>query len=342
MLSKAKILFGNKNKLFKTTLKNFGEAKEIVHGEACRKQMLQGVNVLADAVQVTLGPKGRNVILDQSFGDPKITKDGVTVAKHIEFQDRHMNLGASLVKQVANRSNNETGDGTTTATIIARKIFSEGVKSISGGMNPMDLRKGINLAVEKVEEYLSKISIQITTKEQLANVATISANSDKKLGSLIATIMDRIGHDGTINVESGKTIDHDVEYVEGLKFDRGYVSPYFVNEHKKQTCEFDRPLILLMEDKLKDSDVQSIVKVLEMAKQSGRPLLIVADDVENDILASLIVNKLKGVLKLCVVKPPGFGDNKKNMLQDIAISTGATLISEEIGNGINTVDPNGT
>jgi chaperonin GroEL len=329
------------NVFYKRASKFFAEGKDIVHGEDCRKRMLKGVNILANAVQVTLGPKGRNVIIDQSFGDPKITKDGVTVAKNIEFNDRYMNLGANLVKQVANRANNEAGDGTTTATILARKIFSEGCKSVSGGMNPMDVRRGIMMAVEKVEEYLNKISVKLTTKEELANVATISANNDKELGTLIANIMDRIGPDGTINVESGKTINHEVEYVEGMKFDRGYISPYFVTDYKKQTCEFERPLILLLEDKLKDSDVHHLIKVLEYSKQSGRPLLIIADDVETELLATLIVNKLRNNLRVCAVKPPGFGDNKKNILQDLAIATGGQLLSEETANGISHQDPNG-
>lgn len=335
MLSKTFIKGSNaQNSMLKTMKKFFGDAKDIVHGEECRKRMLKGVNILANAVQVTLGPKGRNVIIDQSFGDPKITKDGVTVAKNIEFADRHMNLGANLVKQVANRANNEAGDGTTTATILARRIFSEGCKSISGGMNPMDVRRGIMLAIEKIEEYLNKISVKISSKDDLANVATISANNDKEIGDLIANIMHKIGPDGTINVESGKTISHEVEYVEGLRFDRGYISPYFVTDYKKQTCEFEKPVIVIMEDKLKDSDLQSLVKVLEYSKKTSRPVLIVADDVETEVLALLIVNKLRNNLKVCAVKPPGFGDNKKNMLQDIAIATGGQVLTDETGNGL--------
>ena len=338
MLSK---IFFNKGikGIVKSSKKHFGEAKEIIHGEECRKRMLKGVNILANAVQVTLGPKGRNVIIDQSFGDPKITKDGVTVAKNIEFADRHMNLGASLVKQVANRANNEAGDGTTTATILARKIFSEGCKSISGGMNPMDVRRGIMLAIEKIEEYLTKISVKISNKEELASVATISANNDKEIGDLIATIMDKVGPDGTINVENGKTINHEIEYVEGLRFDRGYTSPYFVTDYKKQTCEFDKPVILIMEDKLKDSDLQNLVKVLEYSKKTSRPLLIIADDVDTEVLAVLIVNKLRNNLRVCAVKPPGFGDNKKNMLHDIAVATGGQVLTEETGNGMSHQDP---
>lgn len=335
----SKIFNKQSKSLIKSSKRLFGEAKDIVHGEECRKRMLKGVNILANAVQVTLGPKGRNVIIDQSFGDPKITKDGVTVAKNIDFADRHMNLGASLVKQVANRANNEAGDGTTTATVLARRIFSEGCKSISGGMNPMDIRRGIMLAVDKIEEYLNKISVKISNKEELANVATISANNDKEIGDLIATIMDRVGPDGTINVESGKTINHEVEYVEGLRFDRGYISPYFVTDYKKQTCEFDKPVILIMEDKLKDGDLQNLVKVLEYSKKTSRPVLIIADDVETEVLAVLIVNKLRNNLRVCAVKPPGFGDNKKNMLHDIAVATGGTVLSEETGSGMKDQDP---
>lgn len=311
--------------------KYFAQPKDIIHSDQCRKRMLDGVNILADTVQVTLGPKGRNVIIDQSFGEPKITKDGVTVAKNIEFSDRYMNLGASLIKQVANRSNNDAGDGTTTATILARCIFAEGCKSISSGMNPMDLRRGIMLAVSKVEEYLNKTSVKITTKEQLANVATISANSDVEIGNLISTIMSRVGHEGVINVESGKALTHEIEYVEGLKVDRGYTSPYFVTDHKSQICEFDKPLVLIVESKLRDVDFQHALKFLEHSQKVGQPLLIIADEIENDIMAALIVNKLRNSLRVCAIKPPGFGDNKKNILLDIAVSTGATVISDEFG-----------
>jgi chaperonin GroEL len=337
MLSKN--FFKKAKNLYTCSSKLFAEGKDIIHGEECRKRMLKGVNILANAVQVTLGPKGRNVIIDQSFGDPKITKDGVTVAKNIEFNDRYMNLGASLIKQVANRSNNEAGDGTTTSTILARKIYAEGCKSISGGMNPMDVRRGIMLAVEKIEEYLNKISVKINGKEDLANVAMISANNDKEIGDLIATIMDKVGPDGTINVENGKTVNHEVEYVEGLRFDRGYTSPYFVTDYKKQTCEFDKPVILIMEDKLKDSDLQNLVKVLEYSKKTSRPLLIISDDVDTEVLAVLIVNKLRNGLKVCAVKPPGFGDNKKNMLHDIATATGGQVLTEETGNGMSAQSP---
>jgi chaperonin GroEL len=310
---------------------SFSQAKEIVQGNLARKKMLEGVNALADTVQVTLGPKGRNVIIDQNFGEPKITKDGVTVAKSIEFSDRHMNLGAALIKQVANRSMNDAGDGTTTATILARCIFAEGCKSITAGMNPMDLRKGIMLAIAKVEEYLKKSSIKISTKEELANVATISANNDKVIGDLISTIFSKVGHEGVINVETGKSLTHEIEYVEGLKIDRGFTSPYFITDHKSQICEFEKPLLLLIENKLKDTDFEHLIKFLEHSQKSGQPLLIIADEVENEVLSALIVNKLRSSLRICIVKPPGFGDNKKNILHDIAISTGATLVSDDFG-----------
>jgi len=291
------------NLINSTVTKHFSKGKDIIHGEQCRKLILRGVNLLADAVQVTLGPKGRNVILDQNFGDPKITKDGVTVAKHIEFKDRYINLGASLVKQVANRSNNEAGDGTTTATVLAREIYKQGCKAISAGGNPMDVRRGIMLAVEKVEEYLKNKSIKITTKEEVANVATISANNDAVIGNLLATILDKVGPDGTINVQDGKTMEHEIEYVEGLKFDRGFMSPYFVTDHKTQRCEYDSPLILILEQKV--SDIMSIQKHLQYALEKNKPLVIISEDVESEALATLIINRLRGNLKIACIKSPG-------------------------------------
>jgi chaperonin GroEL len=336
MLSKLRI---NNLKNFSKFSTKFFSGKEIVHGDAARKLMLIGVNKLADAVQVTLGPKGRNVILDQSFGDPKITKDGVTVAKHIEFSNKFINLGASLVKQVANRANNEAGDGTTTATILAREIFKQGCKSVTSGMNPMDIRRGMMVAIEKIEEYLKQKSKKITTQEDLARVATISANSDKQIGDLIASIMYKVGPEGTINVQTGKTLEHEVEYVEGLKFDRGYISPYFVTDQKSQKCEYDNPLILILENKV--NDIQSLATFLEHSVKLQRAILIICEDVESEALAMLIINRLKANLKVCAVKAPGFGDNRKNMLYDIAISTGATVISEEIGLSLNNTNPQG-
>lgn len=329
MLSKLRFFNNFKKNIFNNISKCNFAGKEIVHGERARKYMLIGVNKLADAVQVTLGPKGRNVILDQSHGDPKITKDGVTVAKHIEFSNKLINLGASLVKQVANRANNEAGDGTTTATILAREIFKQGCKSVTSGMNPMDIRRGMMLAVDKVEEYLRKKSKKIASLEDLIKVATISANNEKSVGELIATIMHKVGPEGTINVQTGKTLEHEVEYVEGLKFERGYISPYFVTDSKTQKCEYDSPLLLILEDKVKD--IQALAKYLEFAVGKQRPMVIICEDVDSEPLAMLIVNRLKANLKVVAVKSPGFGDNRKNMLYDIAIATGSTVISEEIG-----------
>lgn len=285
--------------------------------------------MLADAVQVTLGPRGRNVVLDRSYGTPKITKDGVTVAKDIEFANRYHNIGANLVKQVANRTNDEAGDGTTTATILARAFFKEGCKSVAAGMNPMDLRKGILMAVDKVVEGLKELAIPIKGRDQIANVATISANGDRHIGDLIAAIFDKLGPNGTITVADGKTLETEVEYVEGLKWDRGYISPYFVTDTKTGKVEIENPLILLVDKKI--SSVQSVLTFLEHAVQNSRPLLIVAEDIESEVLATLIVNKLRGGLKIAAVKSPGFGDNRRNTMQDIAVATGSTFINEEIG-----------
>jgi len=291
--------------------------------------MLEGCEMLADAVQVTLGPRGRNVVLDKTFGTPKITKDGVTVAKDIEFSNRYHNIGASLVKQVANNANDKAGDGTTTATILARAFFKEGCKSVAAGMNPMDLRRGIMMAVDAVVEGLRELSIPIKGRDQIANVATISANGDKYIGDLIAGIFDKLGANGTITVTDGKTLETEVEYVEGLKWDRGYISPYFVTDPKTSKVEMENALVLLVDKKI--SSIQSVLPFLEHAMQNGRQLLIVAEDVESEALATLIINKLRGGLKVAAVKSPGFGDNRRNTMQDIAISTGGQFISEEIG-----------
>lgn len=316
--------------------------KDIRFGTEARRLMLNGVDQLADAVQVTLGPRGRNVILDQTFGNPKITKDGVTVAKAIEFEDRYHNMGASLVKQVANQTNDKAGDGTTTATILARAIYKEGCKSVAAGLNPMDLRRGIQLAVNEVVDHLNDMAIPVSGKEAIENVATISANNDRHIGGLIAGVFEKIGRDGTITVQDGKTLDVEVEYVEGLKFDRGYISPYFVTDQKNSRVEMENPLILLVDKKI--STLHSILKHLEHASQQQKPILIIAEDVESEALATLVINKLRGGLRVAAVKSPGFGDNRKATMQDIAISTGGTLISEEVGMTLETseVDVLGT
>lgn len=315
----------------------FFASKDIVFGAQCRQKMLEGCEKLADAVQVTLGPKGRNVIIDQTFGAPKITKDGVTVAKNIEFSDRYINLGASLVKNVANKTNDEAGDGTTTATVLARAIFKEGCKSVAAGMNPMDLRRGINLAVEAVVKNLKERSRPVKGKEAIANVATISANGDQEIGNLIAELMDKVGENGTITVQDGKTLNHEIEFVEGLRFDRGYISPYFVTNTKNQKVEFENPYILICDKKL--SNLQSVLHILEFVAKQNRPLVLIVDDVESEALATLILNKLRGGLKICAVKPPAFGDNRKAQMADIAILTGGTVITEDVGLSFEKAEP---
>jgi len=309
--------------------RSFSAGKDVMFGTEGRAMMLEGVDKLADAVQVTLGPKGRNVVLDQSYGAPKITKDGVTVAKGIEFKDKFMNMGAQLVRQVANKTNDQAGDGTTTATVLTRSIYSEGCKSVAAGMNPMDLRRGINMAVDSVVETLSEISEPIDTKERITQVGTISANSEKEIGQLISDAMERVGKEGVITVADGKTLENELEVVEGMKFDRGYISPYFVTDNKTQTSEFENPFILLVEKKI--STLQSIVGLLEQVVKTQRPLIIIAEDVESEALATLVVNKLRAGIKVCAVKAPGFGDNRKATLQDIAVLTGGQVISEDVG-----------
>ena len=311
--------------------------KDIRFGTEARQLMLKGCDDLANAVQVTLGPRGRNVILDQTFGNPKITKDGVTVAKAIEFEDRYHNMGASLVKQVANQTNDRAGDGTTTATILARAIYKEGCKSVAAGMNPMDLRRGIQQAVNAIVKHIDTISIPVKDKEAVGNVATISANNDSHIGGLIAAIFDKIGEEGTITVQDGNTLDVEVEYVEGLRFENGFISPYFVTDNASQKVELENPYILLIDKKV--SSIQQILKYLEFASQSQKPILIIAEDIESEALATLVVNKLRGGLRVCAVKSPGFGDNRKNTMQDIAVSTGATFISEDIGLTLENSEP---
>ncbi|XP_027151955.1 chaperonin CPN60-2, mitochondrial-like isoform X1 [Coffea eugenioides] len=305
-------------------------AKDILFGVEARSLMLQGVDELADAVKATMGPKGRNVVLEQSFGTPKVTKDGVTVAKSIEFKDRVKNIGASLVKQVANATNDVAGDGTTCATILARAIYSEGCKSVAAGMNPMDLRRGISMAIDSVVTNLKSRARMISTSEEIAQVGTISANGEREIGELIAKAMERVGKEGVITIADGKTLYNELEVVEGMKLDRGYISPYFVTNQKNQKCELEDPLILIHEKKI--GSINAVVKVLELAlKVRQRPLLIVSEDVESDALATLILNKLRAGIKVCAIKAPGYGENRKANLQDLAILTGGEVITDELG-----------
>eukprot|EP00629_Pelagomonadales_sp_RCC1024_P000403 CAMPEP_0119267202 /NCGR_PEP_ID=MMETSP1329-20130426/5432_1 /TAXON_ID=114041 /ORGANISM="Genus nov. species nov., Strain RCC1024" /LENGTH=560 /DNA_ID=CAMNT_0007267117 /DNA_START=74 /DNA_END=1756 /DNA_ORIENTATION=- len=304
-------------------------SKEVTFGTGGRALMLQGVDKLADAVSVTLGPKGRNVVLDQPYGAPKITKDGVTVAKNIEFKDRFMNMGAQLVRQVANKTNDAAGDGTTTATVLTRAVFSEGCKAVAAGMNPMDLRRGIQYAADAVVESLAHLSKPISTKEEIAQVATISANSEREIGDLISDAMERVGKEGVITVNDGKTLENELEVVEGMKFDRGFISPYFITDAKMQTFEVENPFILLVEKKI--SSIASIIPLLETIVKTQRSLVIIAEDVESEALATLVVNKLRAGIKICAVKAPGFGDNRKETLQDLAALTGSAVISDDVG-----------
>ncbi|CAL9098607.1 unnamed protein product [Musa textilis] len=311
-------------------------AKDIRFGVEARALMLKGVEDLSDAVKVTMGPKGRNVVIEQSFGAPKVTKDGVTVAKSIEFKDRIKNMGASLVKQVANATNDAAGDGTTCATILTRAIFSEGCKSVAAGMNAMDLRRGITMAVDAVVSNLKSRARMISTSEEIAQVGTISANGEREIGELIAKAMEKVGKEGVITVADGKTLYNELEVVEGMKLDRGYISPYFITDQKNQRCELEDPLILIHEKKI--SSINAVVKVLELALKRQRPLLIVAEDVESDALATLILNKLRAGIKVCAVKAPGFGENRKASLQDLATLTGGSVITEELGMNLEKVE----
>ena len=304
-------------------------AKQIKYGTKAREEMIKGVNILADTVKVTLGPKGRNVAIEQSFGPPRVTKDGVTVAKAIELKDANQNLGAQLVKSVASKTADVAGDGTTTATILTQAIVKEGNKSVTAGCNPMDLKRGIDFAVENVLKAIKKVSKPISTQEEIAQVGTISANGDRQIGEQIALAMEKVGKEGVITVEEAKNFGFEVDVVEGMMFDRGYLSPYFVTNSEKMTAELDNPYILIFEKKL--SSLQPMLPVLEAVVQSSRPLLIIAEDVEGEALATLVVNKLRGGLKVAAVKAPGFGDRRKAMLEDIAILTGSQLISDDLG-----------
>ena len=304
-------------------------AKEVKFSLDARDRMLRGVDILADAVKVTLGPKGRNVVIEKSFGAPRITKDGVTVAKEIELTDKFENMGAQMVREVASKTNDLAGDGTTTATVLAQAIVKEGAKAVAAGMNPMDLKRGIDTAVEAVVADLKKNAKKITSNGEVAQVGTVSANGDATIGKMIAEAMEKVGNEGVITVEEAKTADTELDVVEGMQFDRGYLSPYFVTNSEKMRVELEDPYILLHEKKL--SNLQSLLPVLEAVVQSGKPLLIVAEDVEGEALATLVVNKLRGGLKIAAVKAPGFGDRRKAMLEDIAILTGGNVISEDLG-----------
>ncbi|MDX3905242.1 MAG: chaperonin GroEL [Pigmentiphaga sp.] len=304
-------------------------AKDVKFHDSARARVVQGVNILADAVKVTLGPKGRNVLLERSFGAPVVTKDGVSVAKEIELKDKFENMGAQIVKQVASKTADVAGDGTTTATVLAQAIVQEGMKYVASGMNPMDLKRGIDKAVSTVVDELRKLSKPISTGKEIAQVAALSANADEAVGKIIAEAMDKVGKEGVITVEDGKSLENELDIVEGMQFDRGYLSPYFINEPEKQIVQLDDPLILLHDKKI--SNIRELLPVLETAAKAGKPLLIVAEDVDGEALATLVVNAMRGVLKVAAVKAPGFGDRRKAMLEDIAILTGATVISEETG-----------
>ncbi|RCL02958.1 MAG: chaperonin GroEL [Candidatus Tokpelaia sp. JSC161] len=304
-------------------------AKEVKFGRDARERMLRGVDVLANAVKVTLGPKGRNVVIEKSFGAPRITKDGVSVAKEIELEDKFENMGAQMLREVASKTNDVAGDGTTTATVLAHSIVQEGAKAVAAGMNPMDIKRGIDMAVHEVVEELLKKATKIKTSEEVAQVGTISANSEAGIGKMIADAMQKVGNEGVITVEEAKTAETELEVVEGMQFDRGYLSPYFVTNAEKMVSELDDPFILIHEKKL--SNLQALLPVLETIVQSGKPLLIIAEDVEGEALATLVVNKLRGGLKIAAVKAPGFGDRRKAMLEDIAVLTSGQVISEDLG-----------
>ncbi len=304
-------------------------AKEVKFDAEAREKMLRGVDILANAVKVTLGPKGRNVVIEKSFGAPRTTKDGVTVAKEIELEDKFENMGAQMVREVASKTNDEAGDGTTTATVLAQAIVREGAKAVAAGMNPMDLKRGVELAVTKVVEDIKSHSTKIASSDEIAQVGTISANGEAEIGEMIAKAMDKVGNEGVITVEEAKSLETELDVVEGMQFDRGYLSPYFITNAEKMVADLEDPYILLHEKKL--SNLQSMLPLLEAVVQSSRPLLIIAEDVEGEALATLVVNKLRGGLKIAAVKAPGFGDRRKAMLEDIAVLTGGQVISEDLG-----------
>src|SRR5210317_315938 len=310
-------------------------AKDVIFGDSARQRMLTGVNVLADAVKATLGPKGRNVILDKSFGAPTVTKDGVSVAKEIELKDKLQNMGAQMVKEVASKTSDNAGDGTTTATVLAQSIVREGMKYVAAGMNPMDLKRGIDKAVTALVTQLQKASKATTTSKEIAQVGTISANSDETIGKIIADAMDKVGKEGVITVEEAKTLDTTLDVVEGMQFDRGYLSPYFVTDAERMEAVLDDCLILIHEKKI--SNMKDLLPILEQVAKTGKQFLILAEDVDGEALATLVVNKLRGTLKVSAVKAPGFGDRRKAMLEDIAILTGGTMIAEDLGIKLETI-----
>lgn len=304
-------------------------AKEVKFSEEARRGIVRGVNILADAVRITLGPKGRNVVIERSFGAPTITKDGVSVAKEVELEDKLENMGAQMIKEVASKTSDVAGDGTTTATVLAQAIVREGMKYVAAGMNPMDLKRGIDKAVLSATENLKKISKECRTRTEIAQVASISANSDPKIGEIIAEAMDKVGKEGVITVEDGSALENELSVVEGMQFDRGYTSPYFINAPERQMAVLENPLVLVYDKKI--SAIRDILPILEQAAKSGRPLLVIAEEVEGEALATLVVNNMRGTIKVCAVKAPGFGDRRKSMLEDIAILTKGRVISEEVG-----------
>ncbi len=311
-------------------------AKEVVFGTDARARMVEGVNILANAVKTTLGPKGRNVVLERSFGAPTVTKDGVSVAKEIELKDKLQNMGAQMVKEVASKTSDNAGDGTTTATVLAQAIVREGMKYVAAGMNPMDLKRGIDKAVAALVEELKKASKPTTTSKEIAQVGSISANSDESIGQIIADAMEKVGKEGVITVEDGKSLNNELDVVEGMQFDRGYLSPYFINNPEKQVAALDNPFVLLFDKKI--SNIRDLLPVLEQVAKSSRPLLIIAEDVDGEALATLVVNTIRGILKVVAVKAPGFGDRRKAMLEDIAILTGGKVIAEEVGLSLDKVE----
>lgn len=304
-------------------------AKQVLFGDDARVRMVRGINILANAVKVTLGPKGRNVVLDRNFGSPLVTKDGVTVAREIELKDKFENMGAQMVREVASKTNDNAGDGTTTATVLAQAIVVEGMKFVAAGMNPMDLKRGIDKAVECAVAELKKISKPVTTTKEIAQVGSISANSDTEIGEIIAEAMEKVGKEGVITVEDGKSLKNELDVVEGMQFDRGYLSPYFITNPDKQVAVLENPYILLHDQKI--SNIRDLLPILEQVAKAGRPLLIICEDLEGEALATLVVNSLRGILKVCAVKAPGFGDRRKATLEDIAILTGGTLVTKDIG-----------